>query len=140
METVPYRFIDHTADIGIEVSGRTVQELFSNALRGFTDLLTEVTAVRGIEERHITVKAEDQNELLIAWLSELLYFYDTEQKLFSESSIHKLTETELTATVKGEVRDPQRHPIRREVKAVTYHNIRIRQEEGRWKATIIFDI
>ena len=135
-----YRVVEHTADIGIEAFGLTLLELFANAAWGLTDTLTDAAAVRECESREIQVSAQDRSELLIAWLSELLYLFDTERKLFCRSEILNLTTNALHARVHGETFDPVRHAIRHDVKAVTYHGIEIQGRPGSWKATVIFDI
>ena len=92
------------------------------------------------EKRIIHVHGFDREELLVAWLSELLYAYEAQRRLYSKFDITRLTENEFEATVQGEVFDAARHPIRREIKAITYHQLRVWNDEKSWKATVIFDI
>jgi SHS2 domain-containing protein len=135
-----YREIEHTADVGIEISGTTRAELFENAAFGVTDLLIDARTVRPLRPDTFTVRAGNAEELLVRWLSEFLYRFDARRELFSSFRIRELSETHLTAEVAGETYDPSHHRIRREIKAVTYHGLQIRGRDGAWKARVIFDI
>jgi len=86
------------------------------------------------------IRPVDLEDLLVRWLSELLYLYDTQLLLCCTFHCTLLEPTHLTATVAGEPLDPDRHPIDTEIKAVTYHQIAVEQVEGRWQARVIFDL
>jgi SHS2 domain-containing protein len=135
-----YRTFEHTADIGIEIFGATPEELFENAAWGFLDTLTDASRVAGGESRIVTVRSANREELLVRWLSELLYLFATERRLFSRIRILNLSDSFLEARMEGEARDPDRHLIRHDIKAVTYHLVSIRNEGGEWKGRVIFDL
>ena len=98
-------------------------------------------ATNGVEGgAAVSVSAVDLEDLLVRWLSELLYLYDTQRLLCCTFHCTLLEPTHLTATVAGESLDPERHPIDTEIKAVTYHQIAVEQVEGRWQARVIFDL
>ena len=88
----------------------------------------------------LSVSATDLEDLLVRWLSELLYLYDTQRLLCCACTFATLEPTHLVATVAGEPLDPERHPIDTEIKAVTYHQIAVEQVAGRWQARVIFDL
>ena len=135
-----YKVLEHTADVGIEVFGSTLRELFENAAWGFLDMLTDASKVQRREARTLVVSAANREELLVRWLSELLFRYETERKLFGRVKIFKLTDTRLEAEADGETFDPHWHLTRHAIKAVTYHSLSIQEEAGFFKATVIFDV
>lgn len=135
-----YRLIDHTADLGVRVLGRTLAALFENAGVALFDLITDVRGVRPTLQRTFTVQARNREELLVAWLSELLYCCDVELLLFTQFSVQQLSQTEVYATARGEPLDETRHNITRMIKAVTYHNLAITATPDGWSATVIFDV
>jgi SHS2 domain-containing protein len=135
--------IPHTADIGIEVWAESLDELFVTAAKGFTKVLvTNPSAIRPRRSVEIELGGTDLTDLLVRWLSELLYLFDVERILFSQYKVHvDATGLCLKARLKGEQYDPARHHAGREVKAVTYHEALVEQvDPGRWHARVIFDI
>ncbi|HXF82087.1 MAG TPA: archease [bacterium] len=135
----PFEVIEHTADVGIIAYGRTLAELFANAAAGMMAFLIDAEAVRPLEERRLTVTADDREGLLVAWLNELLVLLNGEGFIPRDYRIAQLTDTRLEAEVLGEPVDPQRHRFRLDVKAATYHQLEIRKNE-RWQARVIFDV
>lgn len=137
---MPFQQIDHTGDVGIEVSATSLEELFCEATRGLTDIITDLSSVEVKDERMIEVDGTDREQLLQRFLSELLFLFDTERFLCSECAIGSLTDTNITAVLKGEAFDPERHEGKTEVKAVTYHGMEIKEDNGTFRCTIILDI
>jgi SHS2 domain-containing protein len=135
-----FRIIDHTGDTGVVVYGKSIAELFGHAAEAFFELITEPGKIRESEFREISVEADELEELLVAWLNEFLYLFDTQGLLFRGFEIVHLDGRRLEATARGEAYDEGRHPIKTLIKAVTYHQLEIRQEKGIWKARIIFDL
>lgn len=140
MSHLRYRSIDHTADLGLEVWGRTLPELYANAAEGMCALYFDLPAVEPRERRTIAVQGHDREEVLVAWLGELLYQIEVEYFLPCRFDILSLDETHLEAEVAGETFDPARHRWRTGIKAATYHNLHIEQDPtGLWTVTVIFD-
>lgn len=136
-----YRLIDHTADVGLEVWGRTLPELYVHAAEGMCTLLYNLTAVQPREEQTVRAQGHDREEVLVDWLSELLYMAETEEFLPRHFEIVELEEQRLQGQVRGEPFDPERHYWGEGIKAVTYHALEIeRTDEGEWRVQIIFDI
>lgn len=135
-----YTLIDHTADIGIDVFGVTLQELFSNAAFGLFDIITDLSKVEGKVEYKLKISGIDREQLLVNWLSELLYLHDVKNLLCKDFCIIDIQDTQLSASVRGEVFIEGKHTIKTEVKAVTYHCLSIIQEDHQWKARVIFDL
>lgn len=136
----PYEILDHTADIGLIVYGENLKALFENAGEAFFHLITDLKKVRSQIERQIQIEGESLDRLMVDWLSELLYLHDVENLLFKRFKIMSVGEEGLRAIVKGEQFREGVHVIKTEVKAVTYHQIEVRQKSGGWKAKIIFDL
>lgn len=138
-----YSLIEHTADTGLEVEAPTLDELFVEALRGMTDCITELEQVAPKTRRRIGVRAADLGQLLVEWLSEVVYVFEVEDLLSSQAEVEiKESEAgfELEATVAGEPFDPERHPVKIAIKAVTYHQLAVEQTASGWRARVIFDI
>lgn len=138
----PYEIVEHTADIGIRATGRSLEELFAHMAQGMFSLIVPPESVE--ERQSVPVKAEggpEQDRLLQAWLRELLYLFDTRHFLGKRFSIEALRPGRIEATVFGETLDPARHPVDKEVKAVTYCELGVEQlPDGTWRAQVIFDI
>ena len=135
-----FEILDHTADIGIIVHGENLKRLFENAGEAFFHLITDLRKVKGRIERRVTIGAESLDRLMVDWLSELLYLHDVENLLFKGFNVDSVGEGGLKAAVKGEPFQEGVHVIKTEVKAVTYHQIEVRQENGGWRAQVILDL
>ncbi|MCX8044960.1 MAG: archease [Desulfobacterota bacterium] len=137
---VRYERIDHTADLGIRVFGQTPAELFEHAGFALFDCITDITRIAVQEKRSFSLQRDSLEELLVEWLNELLFVYDTEQMLFASFSVTLPTCMSLRATVGGEQYRTGAHVIKKYIKAATYHNLAITCCQGIWQATIVFDV
>ncbi len=137
--TAHYEFFDHTADVGIRATGSTLDAVFEQAARGLVELIAEQSRFEPAEARSIELHAVDTSVLLATWLRELLFWSATDRFLPAVYQIH-VTPTTLVGTVRGERFDPARHQQGREVKAITRHQLEIRQTPSGWHAQVIVDI
>ena len=143
---LPFEFIEHTADVGILARGATLAEAFQNAAQGMFSIIADLSRVAEKAERRVTVAGRDLEGLLVAWLSELLYIFDAEGVIFSRFAIDEIgplaegLNPQLRARVCGEPFDPERHEPRLAVKAVTRHQLSVRQGRDGWEARVILDI
>ena len=135
-----FKFIDHTADMGILVYGETLPLLFQHAAEGLLHIITDPERIREKESREISVRANGLEELLVNWLNELLYLFETSGFLFRRSEILHLGDYFIEAAAFGEIFDEGYHPILRTIKATTYHQLRVTREKAGWEARIIFDL
>lgn len=135
-----YKLLDHTADIGIIAYGRDLPEVFVNAAYAMFDIITDIGRVAERDEVDLCISADDVEELLVAWLDELLYRCETEGLLFRRFVIDDMNDRSLRATAFGEKMDHTRHEIRTEIKSVTYHQLKVERTDGEWRAQVIFDI
>ncbi len=134
-----FEVLEHTADAGIIARGADMKEAFANAARGLFSLITELEDVREVLHREIEVTAPDRESLLVAWLNELIYLFDTENILFKRFDISRLDDTLLRATGYGEKVDSRRHQLKLGVKATTYHMLKINENNG-VTVQVLFDI
>jgi SHS2 domain-containing protein len=124
----------------VEVSAGDLAGLFADAARALFAILSDPETVGSRKQVSVELEAESAEELLVSWLSELLFLHETEQWLFSRFDITAIDEKRIVALVWGERIDPLRHPIDREVKAVTYHRLGLVQEGNQLKTVIVFDL
>lgn len=135
-----YELIDHTADFGIRVFGFSSRELFSNAAWALFDRLTETKAITGNDSCKITVFGDDWPDLMVNWLREVLYLWNGKERLVKSVEILSLSEKKLSAKIYFDAYTPDRHIIKTEIKAVTYHQVYVKSGPFGWEAGIIFDI
>jgi len=138
--TKNYRLINHTADFGIHVFGKDPKDLFANAAFALFDMVTDISAVKGENKKKISVTGSDWPDLMVNWLRELLYLWTGNEILLKLAKIQKITAYEITAIVFCDSYDPDRHVIKNEIKAVTYHQIQVARSPRDWQARIIFDV
>jgi SHS2 domain-containing protein len=134
-----FEILEHTADVGIIAYGADLKQAFANAARGLFSLITELDGVGEVLHQDIVVNASDVESLLVAWLNELVYRFDTEGILFRRFEISQLGETHLKARGYGEKADVSRHKLKTGVKAATYHMLRVDRDNG-YRVQVIFDI
>jgi len=134
-----FEILEHTADAGIIARGADVKEAFANAARGLFSLITELDDVAEVVYRDIAIAAPDRESLLVAWLNELIYLFDTENILFKRFDINRLDNTGLQARGYGEKVAPGRHKLKLGVKATTYHMLKINENNG-VSVQVLFDI
>ena len=139
-KTLPYTFINHTADIGLVIYGSDLPELFSHAARGMFDIIVDLKGVKGKKQYSLEVNANELEELLVIFLNELLYRYEVERFIAKRVQVQEVNETHLAAVVYGEPIKSEQHRIKREVKNATYHQLTIKRIARRWKAQVIFDV
>ncbi|MGC8874508.1 MAG: archease [Chloroflexia bacterium] len=140
VQTPFYRPLEHTADLGLEVWASTLPQLYAAAAEGMCSLYFDLAAVQPLEQREVTARGHDREELLIDWLGNLLYGIEVERFLPCRFEVDDFKDSELHARVWGEPFDPSRHRWRTGIKAATYHNLHVRQTaDGLWTVQIIFD-
>lgn len=134
-----FEIIEHTADIAIAAYGSGLEKAFANAAYALFSLMVDPKSVLTTLFREVEVTAENQEDLLVAWLNELLYLHEVESVLFRRFEVRELTESRLRSRCYGELIDPERHKIKMGIKAATYHMLRIQREDG-FRVQVLFDI
>ena len=135
-----YDLLSHTGDLGLTIYGPDLPALFAHAAWAMFDQISDATTIRPQQALTIHLEGADLADLLVRWLSELLYLYDTQRFMCCTATFSTLEATQLTATARGEPFDAARHPVDTEIKAVTYHQITVEQAADRWQARVIFDL
>ena len=134
-----FEIIDHTADVGIIAYGSDIKQAFANAAKALFSLITELDSVEEVLHRDIELTATDEESLLVEWLNELIYLFDTENIIFKRFDIAQLNNTQLKARGYGEKVDSSRHKLKTGVKATTYHMLKVDRDDG-YKVQVLFDI
>lgn len=135
-----YRYIDHTSDLGVEIYGKDLKELFINAQYTLFDNILDLSTVEAKTQKTVTLASETLEELFMDWLRELLFIFATEYFITKEVPSLELTENTLKAELLGEYFDKSRHQIKIEIKTPTYHHYQITKTPEGYKATVIFDV
>ena len=135
-----YRFIDHTADFRLEIFGVDEEDLFVRAAMALTDLITDPAMLKGRRRQNLTVNGDDWPDLMVNWLRELLYLWSGEERLVCGVTLKSLESTQIVAMVTTDAFRAGGHPIRNEIKAVTYHQIEVCPWQTGWRARVVFDI
>ena len=135
-----FETFEHTADLGLRVVAPSAEALFAEAARGlFTIIVADLDAVRLENAYPFELQGEATDMLLFDWLSELLYVYETRHLLLAKFEVF-LADGSLRATAWGEPVDRSRHTLDHEVKAITYHGLKLERCGEQWLAEVIVDI
>ena len=135
-----YELFEHTADLGLRMRAESLDDLFAEAGRAlFSVIVANFDAVRPLQELKLNVEGSRRDDLLFDWLAELLYTFDTRRVLFCDFCV-RVRDDGLEATARGEPFDPDRHELDMEVKAITYHGLKIEQDGDGWLAEVIVDL
>jgi SHS2 domain-containing protein len=136
-----FEVVEHTADIGIRAYGVDLSRAFINAARGMFSLVTDLDSVSEMLYRDVQVAAPDKEALLVEWLNELIFLFDTEMVLFSRFHVGTLSDTEIKSRCWGEKIDRSRHILKRAIKSATYHMLAVEQKtDYQWQVQVLFDI
>ncbi len=139
-----YRFLEHTADIKVKAYGKTLNDAFQEATRALFEVMTDTSKIHPTIKRKIEVEAEDLEALLYEWLEEFIYLFDSKGLVFSEFKVESIQQTEGRYKLEGEARgeefDEEKHPQRTEIKAITYHEMKIKQSPEKTVLEFVFDI
>lgn len=135
-----YDIIDHTADIGLKAYGKDLSEAFENAAIGMFDIITDNSEIVSKEKQEIKLKSDDIEQLLVDWLSELVFLNSARNLVFGKFDV-ELDEKncELSAEIFGEEYDTSKHSMGAEIKAVTYHMLEVKKEPKLY-VQVLFDI
>jgi SHS2 domain-containing protein len=133
------REIDHSGDIGLDITGASRAELLENATRGLCTLMTW-SRVEPVAARAIEVRASSFTDLVVDWLSAVILSAATHAELYGGATLEIAEEGRAKGTLHGEPLDVARHRLRFDVKAATYHDILVEQTAAGFHARIIFDL
>jgi SHS2 domain-containing protein len=132
---------EHTADLGLRVVAHDLADLFQTAAAGLFDVIVaNRDAVQVVVTERVALEAESPEDLLLAWLNELIFRCETQHRLYTRFHVAMDDSRHLEATIGGEPIDRDRHLLDHEVKAATRHGLSVRSHEGNWIAEVILDI
>ncbi len=138
-----YKFLDHTADIKVEVWGETLEEAFRNAGIAFYDIILDVEKAEKEEKRRIAVEGFDLESLLFNWIDKLIFLFEVEMQVYKDFDIRisKIQDIyRLNAVGYGEKYNRGKHDYKVHVKAMTYHEMEILKLDGKYIIRFIVDI
>lgn len=154
-EMKKFEVIDISGDVGLKAFGESLKETFINAAIGMFSLITDLKDVEEKKEIYVSVESDTVEGLLVSWLNELIFFFDTYGFFGKKVTITEFNtyqpivgveqpvsqqEYKLRAFVSGEDFDPQRHESKLLIKAATYHMLKVEKKNGGWEINVIFDI
>jgi len=135
-----YETFDHTADFGIKVVGKDRKALFLNAKDALYDILTNDITIKNESEETLEIDSMDQEMLLHDFLAELLYLFWVEKKIFTDMEIISMSDKKLKIKARTIIFNEQKTEINREIKAITYHQFEVGEENNKMFAKFVFDI
>ncbi len=139
-----FEFLEHTADIYVAAHASSFEEALESAALATTEVMTDAEKVRPLVEEEVEIEARDEGALLYSWIEELIVRFDTRGNLYSGFEVSGVEETgeglRLKARIWGEAFDPERHPQRLGIKAVTYHRMEIERGAGEVTLRFVLDV
>jgi SHS2 domain-containing protein len=138
---MPYEYFEHQADIGVRGIGVTLVEAFEQVALAMFEIMVETKDLQPGKPDIMEIAAANLEELLLEWLSELLYLKDVKGKMYGQFRVEKMSDTSLIAKVYGEPINVDRHKLKLEVKAATWTQLRIQQaNDNKWIAQCLVDV
>jgi len=131
---------EHPADLGLEARADSLAELFEALGEGLTEQICPRGAVRPARGASVEAEAEDLEALLVEFLSALLRLFDLQRFLVRRVRVRRIDDNSVSAEAFGEDYDPSRHELGTEVKAVTYHQLRVGREGSQWTGRVLLDV
>ena len=138
-----FNYFETTADLGVEAKGKSLEEAFKEGAKGLYNIMVDIDKVDKKEKIEFEIEGEDLEELLYNFLNELLFYTDVENLVFSDFDVKIEKDNngyKLKCIAYGEKINKEKHNIKEEVKAVTYHMMEVKQEEDGWKIRYIVDL
>ncbi len=135
-----FELLDISGDAGIRAFGKDLPELFVHAGIGMYSLITDVGGIAAHRRIQVTARGDSLEGLMVAWLNELIFQFDTYGFIAHSIEIDALDGGQVAATLSGEEFDQARHRGKLLIKAATYHKLKVERQDGHWVAEIVFDI
>ena len=135
-----YEQLPHTADIAVRAYGRDLKELFINAAFAMFDIIADLEGLKESVSIGVELEAPSREELLVAWLDELLYNFYTKSIIFFRFDIAFLNREKLSAKAYGRHIGENKNRLKTEIKAATYHDLNIRESDEGCSVDIVFDV
>jgi SHS2 domain-containing protein len=134
-----YEQLDISGDAGLRIWGKDLEEILTNAAEGLGELITDLSSVKVTEKREVVISSETNEDLLVKWLNELIFLFDTYGFIGTKFEVRLKSDT-LKATVSGGIFNVETNEGRLLIKAATYHGLSLKQDNAGWEAVVVFDI
>lgn len=135
-----YREIEHTADLGAEITAADLPTLFASAGEALYALIVDPATIESREDIKVSATGTNPEDLLHTWLCELLALFNVDGFVGKRCEIAYISDGQVQGRVSGEKLDLKRHAFHTEIKGVTYHDFKVWQDAGAWHARVIFDV
>ena len=135
-----YKVIDHTADVCVRVSAKSLKDLLKNAAKAMMRIITNPEKVKPMKSIKMSVKGDNKEEVLVKWLQEILYKVEVKKMLFKDFEILDINDKYVSGKAYGENIDLKRHDLLHQIKAITHHNLTIKKAKDKLTVDIVFDI
>ena len=140
MASQSFKVIEHTADTGFEVTGNSLADVFRAAALALFQMMWKITGDIAAKPVDLEISGVDHQELLVNFLEEFLYLYDAKRLICTKVEITSVADKKLTATVWLQPFDNQLDQEILGVKAITYHQMYIGQQDNQWLGRVFLDI
>ena len=135
-----YRSFSRSSDLAVKIFGNSQAELFANSAFALFDLMTDVGKVEVRDRLSLEVEGVDRDDLMVNWMRELLYLYQGSGYLLKEFQVLEVKDNYIRGEVRGEKFDPDRHEIRRQIRAVVPHHGRMEKTGDQWTAQVVLEL
>ena len=135
-----YRVTKHQNELAVRITGNSQAELFVNSGLALFDVMADTDKIELTERLPLEVEGADRDELIVNWLRELLYLYQSGGYLLKDFKITEVKDSLVKAEVCGEKIDPDRHEIKQEIATVAGHKSRMQKTGNQWVAQVIFEL
>jgi SHS2 domain-containing protein len=139
-EPTRFELLDHPADIGFRTWGDSLETLFANCAYALSSIILDPSHIAADRDVTITAEGCDVESLLVNWLNEVLYYVDSKRLAFESFQVRFPEAAKVFCEARAEYRDPEKHPVRLLVKAVTYHQLKVSTSDGQWLAEVYVDV
>jgi len=138
MKNEKFKFLPHTADIKFQAFGKNLEEVFENSVLALKETICGKMKIKGEKEKIIKVEGKDLESLLYVFLEEILYLLDAENFLIGKVKEIKIDNFRLEAVIVGDKASD--YKFTNNVKAVTYNDMFVKQNKGKWSNQVVLDV
>jgi SHS2 domain-containing protein len=135
-----FEMLEHAADARVRLRGDSLEDVFATAARSLVQLLIGDSRIERSRSRSLELSADSPTQLLVDWLDELIFLFETEAWLAAEAELDIQPGWRLRAVTRGQPHDTERQPIETVVKAATHHRLRLERRNSGWEAEVVFDL
>jgi SHS2 domain-containing protein len=133
-----FKFLEHTADVKFQAEGKEIEDVFKNSGLALKETICNKTKIKERKNKKINVKGEDFESLLYNFLEEIIYLLDAKNFIISEIKKIQIKKFKLTAIISGDT--ASNYQFTNEVKAVTYNDMFVKKDKGKWISQVVLDV